>query len=364
MHLDLFYELSVPPHLGRGEAEVYAGALDEIELADRLGFHGAWLVEHHLMPGYSHSSKPELVLAALARRTSHIRLGLGVIPLPYHHPLHVAERIATLDLLCGGRLEAGIGRGFSPAEFDAFGADMAQSRSLVDESLAILRAAAADAPIIHRGRHFRLDGVRVLPRPVQRPWPPLWTAAVSPDTFDWAAREGLGVLAGPFKPWPMVAADIRRYRAAWTRPEPPRIGMTVAVLCLPDERRARALAAPALRWSYGELLRVVAPVLERLVEGYEPFRDIGRFRRLLAAGARLPLLELAGLAVVGTPRQCISRLRRYAEAGVTHLLCSIGAGALPDDVVRESLECIAAEVMPALANASPSAGAVTPGLGA
>lgn len=348
MHLDLFYELAVPPHLGRSEAEVYADALDEIELADRLGFHAAWLVEHHLMPGYSHASKPELVLAALARRTSRIRLGLGVIPLPYHHPLHVAERIATLDLLCGGRLDVGIGRGFAPAEYAAFGVDMAQSRSLVDETLAILRAAAGETPIVHRGRHFRLDGVRVLPRPVQEPWPPLWTAAVSPDTFDWAAREGLGVLAGPFKPWPMVASDIRRYRSAWTRPDPPRIGMTVAMLCLRDGARARALAAPALRWSYGELLRVVAPVLERLFPSYEAFRDIGRFRRLLAAGARLPVLELAGLAVVGTPGQCIDRLARYAEAGVTHVLCSIGAGALPTDVVRESLECIAAEVLPAL----------------
>lgn len=350
MHLDLFYELAVPPHLGRSEATVYADAQDEIELADRLGFHGAWLVEHHLMPGYSHASKPELVLAALARRTAHIRLGLGVIPLPYHHPLHVAERIATLDLLCGGRLDVGIGRGFAPAEYAAFGVDMAHSRSLVDESLAILRAAAADAPIVHRGAHFRLDGVRVLPRPVQLPWPPLWTAAVSPDTYDWAAREGLGVLAGPFKPWAMVAADIRRYRAAWTGTEPPRVGMTVAMLCLPDGKRARALAVPALRWSYGELLRVVTPVLERLVPSYEQFRDIGRFRRLLAAGARLPILELAGLAVVGTPRQCIERLRRYAEAGVTHLLCSIGAGALPTDVVRESLACIAADVLPALAS--------------
>lgn len=351
MHLDLFYELAVPPHLDRSEAKVYADALDEIELADRLGFHGAWLVEHHLMPGYSHASKPELVLAALARRTARIRLGLGVIPLPYHHPLHVAERIATLDLLCNGRLEVGIGRGFAPAEFAAFGVDMAQSRSLVDESLAILRGAAAGGPVVHHGRHFRLDGVRVLPTPVQQPWPPLWTAAVSPDTFDWAAREGLGVLAGPFKPWPMVAADIRRYRAAWTRPEPARIGMTVAMLCLRDGRRARALAGPALRWSYGELLRVVTPVLERLVPSYEQFRDIGRFRRLLAAGARLPVLELAGLAVVGTPQQCVERIRRYAEAGVTHLLCSIGAGALPADVVRESLACIAADVLPALADA-------------
>jgi alkanesulfonate monooxygenase SsuD/methylene tetrahydromethanopterin reductase-like flavin-dependent oxidoreductase (luciferase family) len=339
----------VPPQLGRSEADVYTDALDEIELADRLGFHGVWLVEHHLMPGYSHSSKPELVLAALARRTSRIRLGLGVIPLPYHHPLHVVERIATLDVLSGGRLEAGIGRGFSPDEYAAFGADMAQSRAVVDESLAIMRAAAGEAPIEHRGRHFRLDRVRVVPRPLQRPYPPLWTAAVSPDTFEWAARESLGVLAGPFKPWFMVAADIRRYRAAWTHDEPMRIGMTIGMLCLRDGRRARELAAPAMRWSYGELLRITEPVLATLWPSYEQLRELGRFRRLFKAGARLSVLELAGLAIVGTPTQCLERIARYRDAGVTHLLCSIGAGAVPAEVVRESLECIASDVLPALA---------------
>lgn len=153
-------------------------------------------------------------------------------------------------------------------------------------------------------------------------------------------REGLGVLAGPFKPWPMIAADIRRYRAAWRRTEAPRVAMTVGMLCLRDGARARALAAPALRWSYGELLRVTAPVLERLVPSYEYFRELGRFRRLFKLGARMRVLELAGLVIVGTPAHCIERIGRLRAAGVTHLLCSIGAGAVPTEVVRESLECI------------------------
>jgi alkanesulfonate monooxygenase SsuD/methylene tetrahydromethanopterin reductase-like flavin-dependent oxidoreductase (luciferase family) len=348
LELDLFHELAVPPQLGRDEARVYADTLDELELADRLGFHGAWLVEHHFMPGYSHSSKPELVLAALARRTARLRLGLGVIPLPYHHPVHVAERIATLDLLCDGRLEVGVGRGFSPAEYAAFGVAMADSRALVDESLAILVQAAQDAPIRFAGRHYALDGVRIVPRPVQRPHPPLWTAAVSAETFDWAAKAGLGVLAGPFKPWFMVASDIGRYRAAWTLATPPRIGMTVGIVCLRDGERARRLAAPAFRWFYDALLRITAPVLENLLPSYEQFHDLGRFRRLFRAGARLRVLELAGLAHAGTPQQCLARMRRFRDAGVTHLLLAVGAGALPTEVVRESLECIAADVLPAL----------------
>jgi alkanesulfonate monooxygenase SsuD/methylene tetrahydromethanopterin reductase-like flavin-dependent oxidoreductase (luciferase family) len=116
VRFDLFYELSMPPLLARSEAQMFADALAELELADTLGFDTAWLVEHHFMPGYSHSSKPELFLAAAAARTRRLRLGLAIVPLPYHHPVHVCERVAMLDVLCGGRLELGIGRGFSPAE--------------------------------------------------------------------------------------------------------------------------------------------------------------------------------------------------------------------------------------------------------
>lgn len=347
MRFDLFYELAMPPALARSEPEMFAQTLGELAAADALGFGGAWLVEHHFMPGYSHSAKPELVLAAAAARTRRLRLGLAVIPLPYHHPVHVAERVATLDILSAGRLEVGIGRGFSPPEYAAFGVRMADSRALVAESLAVLRASFRDAPVSAPGPRFPLDGVRIVPRPVQRPHPPLWTAAVSPETFDWAAREGLGVLAGPFKPWFMAEADIRRYRAAWAHREPPRVGVTVGMLCLPDARAARALAAPALSWFYGELLRVTAPVLEQLYPSYEHFRSLGRFRRLAKLGARPRFLAAAGMAIVGDPAACIARIRRLEAAGVTHLLCAVGAGALPTEIVHESLECMAREVVPA-----------------
>ncbi len=348
MHLDLFYEMAMPPLLARSEADALADWLDEVALADRLGFRCAWLVEHHFMRGYSHSSKPEILLAAAAMRTRRLRLGLGIIPLPYHHPVHVAERIATLDLVSGGRLEVGIGRGFSPAEYRAFGIDMAESRTRTRESLAILRLAASGAPIDFHGAHYRLEGVEILPRPVQQPYPPLWTAAVSPESFDWCAAEGLGMLAGPFKPWWMTRADIARLRAAWTQTAPPRIGMTVGMLCLPDGRRARTLAGPAFEWFYQELLRTTRPVLEKLYPSYEHFRELGRFRHLLSLGLNLKLLQTFGMAVVGTPAECLEQIEAYRAAGVTHLLCAVGAGAVESTVVRESLQCIAEEVLPRL----------------
>src|SRR5690606_3730422 len=249
-------------------------------------------------------SKPELLLAAAAARTRRIRLGHAVIPLTLHHPVHVAERIATLDVLSGGRLEVGVGRGFSPLEYRVFGADMAASRGRVDETLDILAT------------------------PLKRPHPRLWTAAVSPETCEWAAARGLGILAGPFKPWFMVRRDIARYRAAWRGTEPPRAGMTVGILCLEDGERARRLARDAFRWFYSELYRAAAPVLEHLYPGYESLHELGRFRALMKLGVDLGFADTFGMAIVGSPAEVRARIEQYARAGVTHLLCAFGAGSV------------------------------------
>jgi len=355
MRFDLFYELAVPPQLGLSEAQVYAETLAQLKLADRLGYGCAWLVEHHFFRGYSHCSKPELVLAAAANCTRKLRLGHAIIPLPLHHPVHVAERVATLDILSGGRLEIGIGRGFSPREYSAFGADIGASRALSDEALAILQASFARQPVTFHGQHYRLDALDIIPHVLQQPNPPLWAAAVSSETYRWAAARGLGVLAGPFKPWFMVKHDIGNYVSAWNSPEAPRVAMTLGVLCLADRRRAHRLASEAFGWFYRELFAATRPVLERIYPSYEQLHELGRFRALMKLGVDFGLLETFGLAVVGDPAECREKLRKYAAAGVTHLLLAFGAGAIEGAVVRESLELFAREVMPALPQDSGSA---------
>ena len=349
MRFDLFYEAAMPSWLGLSESALYAELLAQIELADRLGYGCAWLTEHHFLRGYSHASKPELLLAAAATRTNNIRLGHGIIPLPLHHPVHVAERIATLDVLCGGRLEVGIGRGFSPRECSVFGVDMAASRAIAEESLEILMLSFARKPVTHHGLRYRLNALDIVPHTVQQPHPPLWTAAVSPQTYEWAATRGLGVLAGPFKPWFMVKHDIERYRAARHGSGTPRIGMTIGVLCLADGERARRIAKEAFTWFYRELYKVVLPVLEQLYPGYEQLHELGRFRALMKLGANFNLADTFGMAVVGDSKEVRAKLAKYADAGVTHLLCAFGAGAVEPAVTRESLELFAREVMPAFA---------------
>ncbi len=352
MRFDLFYEAALPPSLRLSETELYAELLTQIELADRLGYGCAWLTEHHFLRGYSHSSKPELLLAAAAARTSNIRLGHAIIPLPLHHPVHVAERVATLDALSGGRLEVGIGRGFSPHECAVFGVDMAENREITGESLDILMQSFTQNPVNHRGTHYHIEALDIVPRVVQRPHPPLWTAAVSPQTFEWAAARGLGALAGPFKPWFMVKHDIERYQAAWRGADAPRAGMTIGVLCLADSRRAHRIAREAFSWFYRELYKVVLPVLEKLYPGYEHLHEMGRFRTLMKLGVDFNLADTFGMTVVGNPEEVRAKLGKYADAGVTHVLCAFGAGAVEPAVTRESQALFAHEVMPAFVTRS------------
>ena len=357
MHFDLFYELSVPPFLDRPETAVYADALDELALAEELGFRTAWLVEHHFMPAYSHSTAPDMFLAAASQRTKTLRLGNAIFPLPYHHPVRVAERVATLDVLSNGRAEFGFGRGFSPTEYKTFGIDMADSRTYTEESMEIVRRSFSGDPLSFTGKHFEFENLEILPKVVQRPHPPTWTAAVSPDSFEMAARLGIGVLVGPFKPWFMIKEDIRHYREAWKRyhgdapaasGQNPRVAMTLGVFCHESSKTAREMAREPFEWFYGQLLNQTRPVLESLYESYEYYRKMGKFRGLINKAVNLTLLDTLGMAAVGDPEHCIKRVQSLKKEGVDHVLCAFGAGAMPTEAVRDTMRLFADRVIPAV----------------
>lgn len=355
MHFDLFYELSVPEQLGLNEQQVYAQAINEITLADKLDFRTAWLVEHHYMQHYSHSSAPELFLAALSQNTSRIRLGHAIVPLPYNHPVRVAERAGTLDLLSNGRLEFGFGRGFSPKEYQSFGVEMADSRTITQESYDIIKQSFSRTPINFKGKHYQLDNIDIFPKPIQIPHPPIWTAAVSPSSYEIAAQLGIGAMVGPFKPWFMVKEDIKLYRKAWkkfhdnneiTPSQNNKVAMTVGILCLEDNKRAHDIGKPAFEWFYRHLLQQTSPVLKNLHESYEYYKSIGKFQALMSKTVNLKILEAFGLVIVGTPDHCIKKLKKLEAASVDHVLLSIGAGAVDSDIVKESMQLIHDKVIP------------------
>src|ERR687884_451461 len=202
MRFGIFYEHQEPRPWEEGSTErLLRNALEQVELADRLGFDYVWEVEHHFLEEYSHSSAPEVFLAAASQRTKNIRLGHGIVQLPpaFNHPARVAERIATLDLISGGRVEFGTGESSSQAELGGFGVDRALKRAQWEEALEVSTRLLVEEPFAgHHGRFVSVPPRNLVPKPKQKPHPPLWVACSRRDTILLAARKGLGALSFSF----------------------------------------------------------------------------------------------------------------------------------------------------------------------
>src|SRR3954470_21667441 len=202
MKFGIFYEHQLPrPWDDGAEQRLFQEALDQVELADELGIDFAWEVEHHFLEEYSHSSAPEVFLAVAAARTKRIRLGHGirqVIP-NYNHPARVAEALATLDLLSNGRVEFGFGEGATRHEIHGFGIPAKQKRALALEAAEQIANMMVMTPYPgFTGTGFSMPCRNVIPKPLQKPHPPMWMACTNRDTIKLAAQLGVGALAFSF----------------------------------------------------------------------------------------------------------------------------------------------------------------------
>jgi alkanesulfonate monooxygenase SsuD/methylene tetrahydromethanopterin reductase-like flavin-dependent oxidoreductase (luciferase family) len=212
--------------------------MELMRAAEDLGFDSVWPAEHHFTE-YGYCASPALSLAAVAAQTRRIRLGTGVVVLPLNHPLRVAEDYAFLDHLSDGRVDLGIGRGYQPLEFQRYGVDQTTTRAQFDEALEVIHQAWARGRVSFQGKHYRFDDVPIRPRPVQRPHPPIWMAALSAETFALAGHYGLNLLYGSvFGLSPDVAAQ---RRADYYRGH--EIGDATPPLPLPPRRHHRRCSA-------------------------------------------------------------------------------------------------------------------------
>ena len=202
MRFGIFYEHQIPRPWGDdGEQRLMQDALEQIELADRVGFDSVWEVEHHFLEEYSHSSASGVFLGAASQRTQRIRLGFGILPLPpgYKHPARVAETAAMLDLVSGGRVELGTGETSSGAELEGFGVDRETKRAQWEEMLPIVARMMVEEPFAGAdGRFLTMPPRNVVPKPVQKPHPPLWVACSRRETIRLAAEKGIGALSFSF----------------------------------------------------------------------------------------------------------------------------------------------------------------------
>ncbi len=190
--------------------DVYARALDRIGVMDATGYDAVWLAEHHFT-GYSVCPSVHVMATHVAARTRNLRIGTAVTLAPFYHPLRIAEEIALVDVLTGGRLNWGAGRGFDPREFEIFGVPVDESADRFREAVEIVLAAWTHERLSFEGRFHRYEDVEVLPKPAQQPHPPTWVAASSPGAVEWAAGRGLSILMDPHSPHREIARKFSLY---------------------------------------------------------------------------------------------------------------------------------------------------------
>jgi alkanesulfonate monooxygenase SsuD/methylene tetrahydromethanopterin reductase-like flavin-dependent oxidoreductase (luciferase family) len=350
MQFGIFYEHQLPRPWAEGaELKLFQEALDQVELADKLGIEYAWEVEHHFLEEYAHSSAPEVFLAACSQRTKRIRLGHGIVlmPPPYNHPARVAERIATLDLVSSGRVEWGTGESASLAELGGFGISVQDKQPMWQEAT----REAANMMVMdpypgYQGKYFSMPCRNVVPKPVQKPHPPIWVAASRRETIHEAARDGIGALTFAFIDPAEAIKWVGEYYDIIKSEKCVPIGHSVnANIAMvggfschadPDEARRRGLDgfrffgyALGHHYIFGEHL----PGRTNIWANYEQARDL------------LPIAH-GGAGAIGSPEQIEQHLRRFEEAGVDQMIFVQQGGRNRHEDICESMELFAKSVLP------------------
>ena len=348
MKFGVFYEHQLPrPWTERGEYELLQNSLEQLELADGLGYDFAWVVEHHFLEEYSHSSAPEVFLAAASQRTKQIRLAHGIIQLTTNHPARVAEKVSTLDLLSHGRVEFGIGEGSSTTELHPFGRRFRDKRAVWEEAVRAIIPMFGDAPTEHHGEHFDLPLRNVLPKPYQKPHPPLWVACSQLDTIEMAGRRGMGALGFQFLSGDMATAWVHAYYNSFVRDldrladyqTNPNIALVSGFMCAETEEEA---VRRSDGWTFFQFaLRFYAtngPPAEastvNLWNEYLKWKDTPTGRKM------------RGSQLVGTPDSIRQKLLKFEESKIDQVILLNQAGRNTHEDICSSLELFAREVMP------------------
>lgn len=330
--------------------EVFDEHLVEWTRAEAQGFDGLFLGEHHFT-AYNMTPSPNVMLAAIAARTTTLRLGVMANIIPFHSPLRLAEEIAMLDHLTHGRLECGLGRGIDEQEFLRFNMPFEEARPRMEEGIELMTKAWTQSPFEHDGKFWQIGSSSIYPRPLQQPHPPIWITATSPPSVEWAARQGYPMTSA-FHSVEGTAEAFGIYRAAAKAAGQPtgpdRFGLLRNVYVGETTADAKEQAEGALNHLFGLFFEAALPAdPDSMPDDYAYYRSF--FRPFVKAELSFEDLCDAGLVVVGGPTevrdQLVDQLTR-TECG--HLLAWMNFGNLPTELVARSEELFAAEVLPAL----------------
>jgi alkanesulfonate monooxygenase SsuD/methylene tetrahydromethanopterin reductase-like flavin-dependent oxidoreductase (luciferase family) len=381
MRFGIFYEHQLPRPWGAdAEHRLIQDALEQVALADRVGIDCVWEVEHHFLEEYSHSSASDVFLAAASQRTRRIRLGFGIIPLPpgYNHPARVAETVAMLDLVSDGRVEFGTGETSSGMELEGFGVDRETKRAQWEEGLDVVTRMMVEEPFAGvDGRFVSVPQRNVVPKPRQKPHPPLWVACSRRETIRVAAEKGVGALSFSFVEPEEARTWVDEYHeiVASERCVPggfavnPQVAVVLPMMCARDEQQAIERGVDGAHFfgyslAHYYLFGDHRPGRTNIYEEFLARRDeVGYARSIITAdaaplGVRVLQQGLGSLrGAIGTPAQVRDLCRRYEQAGVDQVIFNLQAGLTRHEHICEAIELFAAEVLPEFAERADAADA-------
>ena len=348
MKFGLFFQAPEAP--GQSHAERYGEMLDLIALADSLGFHVAWLAELHFGGAFSLLSNPLMAVPVIAQRTRRIRIGTAVSLLPLHQPLGLAEQAATADLLSGGRLEFGVGRGSIPSQFHGFGVSVSENRGRFDEALEVIRLAWTKERFSYHGTYYQVEDVSVVPRPVQRPHPPIRVAVHSGESFAHIGDLGLPIYSGTTTtPMPQLREYMALYRdrlaAGGHTWQPDQMALMLPVHVGDAGPAARDAMRPGVRKYYQNLEAIFSALPDSYVD------HLPRLKIIRDTLANVPYEKFfRDQAVFGDTAEVIDRLHAAVEEfSLSQVICWFDQGSmLPRAEVERAMRRFAEQVMPKL----------------
>jgi alkanesulfonate monooxygenase SsuD/methylene tetrahydromethanopterin reductase-like flavin-dependent oxidoreductase (luciferase family) len=354
---------------GRSDASVLAEHMALGDLAEPLGFDSLWALEHHFT-GYAMSPAPTQLLAYYAGRTRRITLGTAVIVLPWHDPVRVAEQIALLDIMCGGRCLFGFGRGAATVEYAGFRVPMEEARPRFVEAAKIVVKALTEEVFEWDGEFFKIPRTSIRPRPISHPERRFYASAVSPESAEVMARLGFGVLVVMQNEWPKAAEDIERYRqiaaGVGHTPRPPIILTNISVADSREEAQERAVTYLSRKWDSIDNHYHFSDGHLASVKGYEFYGGMAKtYSKMKDESFRKKATEFyVKIQIVGTPDDCLQQVAElHRLTGVDHLVTEFAFGGMPHEQAERNMRLFADRVMPTLqrdrAFAGPANGART-----
>ncbi len=353
MNFSLLIEIQIENPSPKSERESFRHCIEQAELADQLGYHEVWAVEHHGLWEYSHCSAPETILSHIAALTKNIRLGHAVTlsPFRYNHPIRIAERIATLDILSDGRVDWGSGKSSSLVEQGAFEIDRADLDGQWREALQMIPRMWRSDLFEWEGKYFHVPPTAIVPKPVQQPHPPMFVACSRPETVELAGSLGLGSLNFTAGNDDYLRRKIESYRDAIAGARgiagavTNRFCCTPTALVLDDDKEACAWGFRGTRF-FQESLSTYFFSRERISGPIDVNRDplsAGELEKAMSSrhgpGSTLT-------SVIGDPKAAIESVSRFQAAGVDELILVMDLGTIPHEVVTRSLKTFANKVMP------------------